>query len=102
MSWPVRTLSDRYADSVRLMGIARALRERDGVSACEVVMGTPANLRALADLGAQAQAGAGDVVIAVDGDDGAGDASLDELTRLLAGGDTASSDDGAAARPRTL
>ncbi|MEA2322265.1 MAG: hypothetical protein QOD81_2115, partial [Solirubrobacteraceae bacterium] len=55
MSWQVRTLPDRYADSVRLMGIARTLRGRDGVAACEVAMGTPANLAALADLGADAQ-----------------------------------------------
>ena len=74
VSWQVRTLPDRYADSVRLMGIARALRGRDGIAACEVAMGTPANLAALADLGARADATPGDIVIAVDGDGGpAGD-----------------------------
>ena len=31
MTWQVRTLPDRYADSVRLMGIARALRDHEGV-----------------------------------------------------------------------
>jgi FdrA protein len=102
VTWQVRTLPDRYADSVRLMGIARALRERDGVSACEVVMGTPANLRALAALGADAQAGAGDVVVAVDGDDAAGDAALEELMRLLAGGEAAPGGPGVDAPPRTL
>ena len=86
MSWQVRTLPDRYADSVRLMGIARALRDHEGVSACEVVMGTPANLSALAALGASAEAGPGDVVVAVDGEDGLGDAVLAEVQRLLVGG----------------
>jgi FdrA protein len=86
VSWQVRTLPDRYADSVRLMGIARALRDHEGVSACEVVMGTPANLSALAALGASAEAGPGDVVVAVDGEDGLGDTVLAEVQRLLVGG----------------
>jgi FdrA protein len=68
------------------MGIARALRDHEGVSACEVVMGTPANLSALAALGASAEAGPGDVVVAVDGEDGLGDAVLAEVQRLLVGG----------------
>ena len=103
MSWQVRTLPDRYADSVRLMGIARALRDRDGVAACEVVMGTPANLRALAALGASADARPGDVVVAVDGEDGLGDAVLAEVERLLAGGGGAAVHGaGEPARPRTL
>ncbi len=86
MTWQVRTLPDRYADSVRLMGIARALRDHEGVSACEVVMGTPANLGALAALGASAMAGPGDVVVAVDGEEGLGDTVLAEVQRLLVGG----------------
>jgi FdrA protein len=102
MSWQVRTLPDRYADSVRLMGIARALRDRDGVAACEVVMGTPANLSALAALGASADARPGDVVVAVDGQDGLGDAVLAEVQRLLAGGGAAAHGTGEPARPRTL
>jgi FdrA protein len=103
MSWQVRTIADRYADSVRLMGIARALRDRDGVAACEVVMGTPANLSALAALGASADARPGDVVVAVDGEDGLGDAVLAEVERLLAGGGAAAAPGASeAARPRTL
>jgi FdrA protein len=102
VSWSVKTLPDRYADSVRLMGIARALRGRDGIAACEVAMGTPANLAALAELGADAQASPGDVVIAVDGRDGADvDAALAEAERLLssAGGDGGVA---TAAAPRSL
>jgi FdrA protein len=100
VSWQVRTLPDRYADSVRLMGIARTLRERDGVAACEVVMGTPANLGALAALGARAEARPGDVVVAVDGDDGLADAVLAEVQKLLAGSSAPVAAE--AARPRTL
>jgi len=106
VSWVVRTLPDRYADSVRLMGIARTLRGRDGIAACEVAMGTPANLAALADLGARADASPGDVVIAVDGDGDPAEQALAEAERMLsAGGNGGGSGDGgaaAAARPRSL
>jgi FdrA protein len=109
VSWLVRTLPDRYADSVRLMGIARALRGRDGIAGCEVAMGTPANLAALADLGAAADATPGDVVIAVDGEGDPAEAALAEAERLLAAGGgagTGAPGDGAGAvaapRPRSL
>src|SRR6516225_10185028 len=71
VSWHVRVIANRYADSVRLMSIARAVRERDGVTRCELGMGTPANLGVLAGYGAQAEATPGDLVIAVDAHDGA-------------------------------
>ncbi len=66
VSWHVRVIANRYADSVRLMSIARAVRERDGVTRCELGMGTPANLDVLAGYGADAQATPGDLVIAVE------------------------------------
>ena len=69
MSWHVTVLPGRYADSVRLMRIARALRERSGVAGCEVAMGTAANLESLAALGVAVEAGPADVVIAVDAED---------------------------------
>ncbi len=69
MSWHVTVLPGRYADSVRLMRIARALRERNGVAGCEVAMGTAANLESLAALGVAVEAGPADVVIAVDAED---------------------------------
>lgn len=107
MSWSVRVLPDRYADSVRLMGVARTLRERDGVDACEVVMGTAANLDALRALGADAPgARPVDVVIAVRCDDdggAAGEQALDAVERELAapaGEDAASAL--AQALPRSL
>ena len=69
MSWHVRVIANRYADSVRLMSIARAVRERDGITRCELAMGTPANLEVLAGYGASAQATPGDLVIAVEAQD---------------------------------
>jgi len=71
VTWHVRVIANRYADSVRLMSIARAVRERNGVTRCELGMGTPANLGILAGYGAHAEATPGDLVIAVDAHDGA-------------------------------
>ena len=56
MSWHVKVIANRYADSVKLMGIARGLRGRDGVDGCEMGMGTAANLEALAARGVEAPA----------------------------------------------
>jgi FdrA protein len=69
MSWSVTVIPGRYADSVRLMSIARAIRQRDGVTGCEVVMGTVANVESLAALGVLMDAGPADIVIAVNTDD---------------------------------
>lgn len=70
MSWHVKVIANRYADSVKLMGIARALRSSDGVSGCEMGMGTAANLEVLAARGVQADAGPSDLIVAVQADDG--------------------------------
>jgi FdrA protein len=80
MSWAVRVVANRYVDSVRLMQVAQGLRAHDGVRACEVLMGTPANLEALAALGADCRAAPTDVVIAVDGPAAALDAAERELS----------------------
>ncbi len=66
MSWHVKVIANRYADSVKLMGVARSLRGRDGVDGAEIGMGTAANLEALAVRGVAAQAGPSDLVVAVD------------------------------------
>jgi FdrA protein len=66
VSWHVRVIANRYADSVKLMGIARGLRGRDGVDGCEMGMGTAANLEALAARGVAAEAGPSDLIVAVD------------------------------------
>ena len=54
------------------------MRGRDGVAACELVMGTPANLE---QLGLSVDATPADVVIAVDGPDEALDAAERELSQ---------------------
>lgn len=103
MAWETRVVVGRYADSVRLMGVARAIRERDGVAACEVAMGTTANVAALADLGVQVDATPADVVIAVDADDPAVLAdALAGAEQALAGGASPAEATAAAAAPRTL
>ncbi len=86
-------IPNRYADSVRLMSISRAVRERDGVSRCELGMGTPANLEYLAKFGASADATPGDLVIAVDARDGLAAAALEFAERELS---TQGRDDGTA------
>jgi FdrA protein len=85
MSWHVRVIANRYADSVRLMGAARDVRGLEGVDACEIGIGTAANLEALAALGATATATPADIVIAVRADDdGAAGAALEAAERGLA------------------
>jgi FdrA protein len=73
----VRVIPNRYVDSVRLMKVAQTVRARDGVGACELVMGTPANLQ---QLGLSVEATPADVVIAVEGPDEALDVAERELT----------------------
>ncbi|MFN8111229.1 MAG: hypothetical protein U0Y82_15520 [Thermoleophilia bacterium] len=102
MSWHVRVITGRYADSMRLMGVARAVRGTDGVDACELGMGTPANLEALRALGAEVSAGPGDVVIAVSADDpavAAGALADAERGLVAAATDTTAA---TVAAPRTL
>ncbi len=84
MTWQVRIVRNRYADSVRLMAIAKELRAHPHVTACEVAMGTAANLEALRALGAQAEGSPADVVIAVDTEAAAAAAVLDEAEAALA------------------
>ena len=107
----VETLLRRglYRDSVTLMRLAAALEARPGVARASAVMATPANLRMLAEHGVAAagtEAGANDLLIAVEGEDGdvLADA-LDEAAALLEGGDAPAAPVGGAAaapRPRSL
>jgi FdrA protein len=89
----VRVVPNRYVDSVRLMKVAQGVRSRDDVSACELIMGTPANLQ---QLGLSVEATPADVVIAVDGPDEALDAAERELSA------TAESQEVVEAAPRSL
>lgn len=99
MGWHVRVIPNRYADSVRLMRIARAVRERDGIERCELGMGTPANLEALQRFGVHADATPADLVIAVDAPDGSAAEALGYAEQELAARDRAAAG-AAAARPR--
>lgn len=102
-TWHVRVVRNRYADSVRLMAIAKGLRDRPAVAGCEVAMGTAANLEALAALGVQASASPGDVVLAVDAGADVAEAALAEAEAALDAA-VAAPAPGAAGRPapRTL
>jgi FdrA protein len=102
VSWHVRVIANRYADSVRLMSIARAVRERDGIARCEMGMGTPANLELLAGFGAPAQATPGDLVIAVDAQNGAAEDVLAWAEQELAARAPEGGGDGPKQRARSL
>jgi FdrA protein len=103
MTWHVRVIPNRYGDSVRLMGVARSIRQRDGVERCEIGMGTQANLEYLARLGAAAEASPADLVIAVDAADAVAAEALERAEQEL--GSIQSKDAGNAAtapQPRSL
>ncbi|MDX6679197.1 MAG: FdrA protein, partial [Solirubrobacteraceae bacterium] len=88
MSWHVKVIANRYADSVKLMGIARGLRSRDGVDGCEMGMGTAANLEALDARGvAVSGAGPSDLIVAVDADsEDTAKATLEQAEQELSSG----------------
>lgn len=71
---------NRYFDSVFLMAVARRLGEQSGVSAAAAVMGTPANIQALIEMGFSERelnaAGPNDLVVALEG--------VEEAVRSLA------------------
>jgi FdrA protein len=103
VSWHVRVIPNRYADSVRLMSVSRTMRQHEGVTRCELAIGTPANLELLAGLGAVVQAAPGDLVIAVDAEDGVGAEALELAERELASVHAHDGDAPAGrARPRSL
>jgi FdrA protein len=92
VSWHVKVIANRYADSVKLMGIARGLRALDGVSGCEMGMGTAANLEALAARGVEvSNAGPSDLIVAVnaDGEETAGETLRQAEEELSSGGASA-------------
>lgn len=101
--------SNQYCDSVVLMRIAAALNELPGVRTASLVMGTEANREVLAAadlLTDEARtAGPNDLVVAVDGDEGAVQAALDRAAQLLDQRSVPSANDTgetSSARPRTL
>ena len=96
-----------YRDSVTLMRLAAALEARSGVARASVVMATPANLAMLAEDGVSVgriEAGANDLVVAMEGEDGAALAdALDAAAAMLDGETPPAPVFGAdARRPRSL
>ena len=106
MSWHVKVIANRYADSVKLMGIARSLRDRDGVDGCEMGMGTAANLEALAARGVEvSDAGPSDLIVAIDADsEDVAQQTLKQAEEELSSGGAASAGGATADRepPRSL
>ena len=95
-----------YLDSVALMRMSRTVAAGDGVIECGMMMGTPANMRIMADAGVLADAGRGagpgDLVIAIAvASQALAEAALAAARALL---DTPRvvNDTGAAWAPRTL
>ena len=101
----VTVVPDAYFDSVFLMSVAGELRERAGVNAGMIVLGTDANREALTQLGFDAaavgSAGAHDLLIAVDAEDAARAAGATEHARELLRR-SHSSLDGSGHEPRSL
>ena len=95
-----------YLDSVALMRMSRTVAAMDGVIECGMMMGTPANVRIMADAGVLAEAGRSakpaDLVIAISAHvQSAADAALAVARSLL---DAPKASGGTAANwtPRTL
>ena len=81
----------RYFDSMFLMRVSQRLRAEPGITEAAVVMGTPANIQILLDLGFPkeelAHAGPNDLVVAIAGEDeGKVRAALAKVEELLSGG----------------
>lgn len=94
----------QYYDSVNLMETSRTLSTVDGVGSAFVAMGTELNLELLSGLGFTApDAGPNDLLIAIEGEDGAVSQALDLLTDSLAGHSRGTSESGAGVpRARTV
>ncbi|MEP7309899.1 MAG: acyl-CoA synthetase FdrA [Acidobacteriota bacterium] len=79
MSTPrFKVFANLYKDSVTLMQLGAALRERNGVAQASCLMATPANLAQLldADLSIETQASPSDLLVVVDGDPAACDDAI--------------------------
>ncbi|RJL36188.1 acyl-CoA synthetase FdrA [Bailinhaonella thermotolerans] len=97
-----RIYPNRYQDSVALMALSAALAELPGVETASVVMGTGANLDNLREAGlGEVDAGPGDLVVAVLGEEEAVARALELADERLAEQPSGDAGDGAVAR-RTL
>lgn len=101
-----RVRSGFYMDSVGLMRFSRSIVDMDGVEEAALMMGTPANKEIMANAGLLDKDGEaaapGDLIIGLrTKDQGASDAALAEIDRLL-DQPTSAGAEGAGWRPRTL
>jgi len=80
-----KLFANLYKDSVTLMQLGAALRERDGIAQASCLMATPANLAQLldADLSIDTQASPSDLLVVVRGDPVACDAAIAAAETLL-------------------
>lgn len=94
-----KTFANLYKDSVTLMQLGAALRERDGVAQASCLMATPANLAQLqdADLSVDAQVSPSDLLVVVRGDAQACDLAIAAAGDLLLSAGNAGSGGGSAA-----
>jgi FdrA protein len=82
-----RVFPNLYKDSVALMQIGAALRQRPGIVEASCIMATPANLEQLqhAALAVDADARPSDLLVVVRGESAARDEALDDAQTLLEG-----------------
>ena len=80
-----KVFANLYKDSVTLMQLGAALRERDGIAQASCLMATPANLAQLidADLAVDARTSPADLLVVVRGEAAACDAALAEADAVL-------------------
>jgi FdrA protein len=95
-----------YLDSVALMRMSRTVAAMTGVAECGMMMGTPANMRIMADadvLAAEGRTAApGDLVIAIRASDAAAAEAALAAARALLDAPKSASAQGAAWAPRTI
>ncbi len=95
-----------YLDSVALMRMSRTIAAMDGVIECGMMMGTPANVRIMADAGVLADAGRaaapGDLVVAISAKSQAAVEAAQAAARALLDAPKGGSATAAQWAPRTL
>ncbi|SET54375.1 acyl-CoA synthetase FdrA [Thorsellia anophelis] len=88
-----KAFSNMYQDSVSLMQLSAQINKQDGIEACSVAMGTPANLTRMQDAGfGIIEAQPNDLVIAVKGTTEAVESAITFATEQLTAKKTLSSD----------
>ena len=86
-AWDVAVKKNRYFDSVFLMAVARRLNDQPGIESAAAVMGSPANLKILLEMGiaeaAVEGAGPNDLIVALQGSEEAVSCLLGSIDEWL-------------------